>query len=143
VCLLLSCPAACSVCGLCSFCCCRPLWSRVHELPPLDYQDPALLEPDPDLVLQEGPDALPFESMRPFLHKWEALLDVWRDGWRAVLQVWAGTCRATELLLASPAATLVTRQAPDNNMVHFSTKSTSLCACACFKQVYVHDCVAP
>lgn len=65
----------------------------MHELPPLDYQDPALLEPDPDLVLQEGPDALPFESMRPFLHKWEALLDVWRDGWRAVLQV--GGNRAT------------------------------------------------
>lgn len=91
--------------------CCRPLWLQLHELPPLDYQDPSLLECDPDLVLQEGPDALPYACMKPFLEKWQNLLDVWNAGWRDMLQVrvgiyvrrssaWPGGMRRTQLLFA-------------------------------------------
>lgn len=39
--------------------CHRRLWTLVKDVPPLDYTDPSLLDTDPDLVLQEGPDALP------------------------------------------------------------------------------------
>jgi hypothetical protein len=38
-------------------------------------------------VLQEGPDALPYACMKPFLDKWQNLLDVWNAGWRDMLQV--------------------------------------------------------
>lgn len=65
----------------------RRLWEQVHDLPPLDYDNPELLEVDPDLVLQEGPDATPMEAMKPFLNKWEGLVEVWAGAWSELLQV--------------------------------------------------------
>lgn len=72
--------------------CCSALFTQVHDLPGVDYSDETLLEPDPDLMLQEGPDAIPFAVMKPFLEKWERLdTDKWCAAWRD-LQVGAGSC---------------------------------------------------
>ena len=59
----------------------------VRELPPLDYRNPELLDCDPDLVLQEGPDATPMAVMAPFLAKWRGLADDWAKAWAELLQV--------------------------------------------------------
>lgn len=114
---------------LCGFnCCCRPLWSRLHDLPPLDYQDPALLETDPDLVLQEGPDALPFECMRPFLNKWRGLVDVWNGGWRDLLKV-RGLCTWTCFNRDISGCTVPQASHVVRVLVCFTCACSSRCSC--------------
>jgi len=76
-------------------CCARALWEQVHDLPPLDYLNEELLDLDPDLVLQEGPDgaAMPLEVMLGFFGKWEKLADEWGSSWRQLLQVRQLLCK--------------------------------------------------
>jgi hypothetical protein len=48
----------------------------------VDWLEPALLEMDPDLVLQQGVDAVPVGLVEPLVQKWTQLLrDVWNKGW--------------------------------------------------------------
>eukprot|EP00775_Hariotina_reticulata_P005922 gene5922-6162_t len=61
----------------------QQLFAEITELPPVDWLEPALLEMDPDLVLQQGIDAVPAEYVEPLVQKWTELLrDVWNKGWR-------------------------------------------------------------
>lgn len=67
----------------------------MQDLPELDYLNEDLLDLDPDLVLQEGPDgaAVPLEVMMGFFSKWEKLADEWGSSWRQVLQVRKLPCK--------------------------------------------------
>jgi hypothetical protein len=64
---------------------CRSLWCLLHELPPLDSLNPELLQLDPDLVVQAGPDAVPEAVVAPLIAKWERLHSEWRAAWRQLM----------------------------------------------------------
>lgn len=57
----------------------------MHELPPVDCLEPSLLDLDPDLVVQVGPDAVPEAVVAPLVSKWERLHRQWCAAWRPLL----------------------------------------------------------
>lgn len=52
----------------------------------MDYLSAALLELDPDLMVQEGPGAVSPEVVDLFIRKWDALQTMWASSWRELLQ---------------------------------------------------------
>lgn len=58
----------------------------MKELPPIDYLDPSLLDLDPDLVVQAGPDAVPEAVVAPLIAKWARLQQEWSAAWIPLLR---------------------------------------------------------